>query len=436
MTLRNLKNIANISLRNFFRNTSRYRLLVIALASAVLVQVLILGTILGMTETLRGKAARYFGGEIAVLGYGEGAFSQIEEVQALTDAVDSSSVAYQNIVRRSIYYRTDVSLFYEGSYQSQRRLIGIDWEHEAQLKESFVFISGDFPSAGDKDAILISADTAKILKISAGDRILVSLTTDTGQANTGSYVVHGIFDDPSFFGYSAYLLRSEINRLMGKQADAVSEIGVFLSGRASEPRAARRILQSIQKTLPAYTEPFDTQTERDQAYRARTENPARTYGVITLNANLAEIKSLLDAMGLIAAFLIALFLLIVIFGVGNTYKMVVYERTREIGTMRAVGLTKNGTVLMFLFEALFLGLLGTAVGFVLGIAGLEVIKAMDFSGQEAFLIFLSQGKIMWNLSLAWVVVIMIIIASASIIGGYGSARRAADLPPVEALRQD
>lgn len=58
------------------------------------------------------------------------------------------------------------------------------------------------------------------------------------------------------------------------------------------------------------------------------------------------------------------FLMLMLLGVANTMLMSVLERTREVGTMMAVGLTRNSVMVLFLLEALVLGVLGAAMGLV------------------------------------------------------------------------
>ena len=60
---------------------------------------------------------------------------------------------------------------------------------------------------------------------------------------------------------------------------------------------------------------------------------------------------------------------IVAVGITNTFRMVVYERTREIGTMRALGFQRSQTRLLFLVEALLLSLSGVTAGMILAVIG-------------------------------------------------------------------
>ena len=141
-----MTNILRIAWRNFWRNLGRYRLLMAALAAAVMVQVTILGSILGLTDTLRAKAARYFGGHVVVLGYGADGYSSIRDAGQVEQALRSAAVRGATLVKRSHYYEKDATLFFAGNYHGQRRLIGVDWQSEQALLQTFDLVAGKLPA--------------------------------------------------------------------------------------------------------------------------------------------------------------------------------------------------------------------------------------------------------------------------------------------------
>jgi putative ABC transport system permease protein len=430
-----MTNILRVAWRNFWRNLGRYRLLMAALAAAVLVQVTILGAILGLTDTLRAKAARYFGGHVVVLGYGAEGYSDIRDAGQVEQALRSAAVRGSTLVKRSYYYEKDATLFFGGNYHGQRRLIGVDWQSEQALLRTFDLIAGKVPAGDDESTILVSSVAAAALGVRVGDEVLVSGTTEAGQRNTAFLTVFGIFNDPSIFGFTSYLPFRVVNRLLGADPNRVSEMGLFLPPRADPNRQARRVLAALAERLPVYPL-FSTQAQRDRAFRKRGPGAATRYGVITLDANLAEIRSLLESLAILASFLIILFLSIVVIGVANTYSMIVYERNQEIGTLRALGMPRGQAAWMFLFEALLLGACGSALGFGGGILALTGLSLLDLSSHEAMLMFLSRGHLTWSLPPLWTIGIIAATAVASMAGCLRSAARAAAVAPIVAIRKE
>lgn len=84
-----------------------------------------------------------------------------------------------------------------------------------------------------------------------------------------------------------------------------------------------------------------------------------------------EVKDMFDV---IFIFLFIIVFVIVVMSVTNTMSMAVIERTREIGTLRALGLKRKGVLLLFGVESCLLGVLGTVLGFFLYLLGWGWVK--------------------------------------------------------------
>lgn len=424
--------------RNFIRNLRRYRVLLLALILIVMALTAVLGTMLGLRGAVREKASRYFAGDLVVLGYQGTGSSRIADPAAVAAAVEDlgREVDQRTWSRRSTYYDMDaIELFFAGYYTRQRRMVGVEWELERPVLENFEFADGGVPPVDDETAILISTATAQLLGIGVGDDVLVSIRSDRGRTTTAEFIVSGIYIESSFFGYTSYVHRAALNRLREAPEDRVNEIGVYLGDPADEERAAAALTDALAaEGLPTFAVMTDRDAYSGESRRGRDQ---REYGVVTLGAQLDEINDLLGAITIIAGVIMVLFLGIVTVGVSNTWTMVVWERTREIGTLRALGMQRIGTISLFLLEALFLGATGAILGSGLGVALLAGIQRwVSFEPNAFTTLFLTRGRLAWNLPWWGTAGIAGLALGASLFGALRAAVRAGRVHPVEALRHE
>jgi putative ABC transport system permease protein len=126
---------------------------------------------------------------------------------------------------------------------------------------------------------------------------------------------------------------------------------------------------------------------------------------------------------IVITLLLVLTLIIGLLGITNTLALSVFERTREIGLLRAVGMTRRQVRRMVRYEAAIVAVFGAALGLVLGIAfGWLVVQASGSLGIEEFAIPIPS-----------LIVILILSALAGVLAASGPARRASKLNVLEAI---
>jgi ABC-type lipoprotein release transport system permease subunit len=145
------------------------------------------------------------------------------------------------------------------------------------------------------------------------------------------------------------------------------------------------------------------------------------------NRGMIILQTMLASVGTLA-------LLVASIGIANTMIMSVYERTKEIGILKAVGASAGQVRSLFVIEASLIGLLGGIVGTLLGwllgiglnVLILEILEWQDVNVQGTFFV------VSW-----WLVAIALAFATlVGLVAGLYPAARAARLPPLEALRYD
>jgi putative ABC transport system permease protein len=146
-----------------------------------------------------------------------------------------------------------------------------------------------------------------------------------------------------------------------------------------------------------------------------------TWKVDVLADQRDEINSALTVLLAIALGLIGLTVLIAVVGVGTTTALSVVERVRESGLLRAVGLSRGGLRAMLTTESALYGVIGAAIGLVLGVPyAWLAVRVIPVNAPLALPV--------WQLALVFLILVLLTAAA-----GVLPARRAAKVSPVVAL---
>ncbi len=167
-------------------------------------------------------------------------------------------------------------------------------------------------------------------------------------------------------------------------------------------------------------------------YRNNDKFKAKTFS----NAAMIEqYGQQLQMMSMGVAVIAAISLLVGGIGVMNIMLVSIQERTREIGTRKALGATNSSIRLQFIVEAIVLcvvgGILGIILGIVFGYAGTVAMSRMMASTSSD-----GSGKIAFNLPFDGILMSLIFSAAVGIFFGYYPANKAAKMNPIDALRYE
>jgi ABC-type antimicrobial peptide transport system permease subunit len=156
-------------------------------------------------------------------------------------------------------------------------------------------------------------------------------------------------------------------------------------------------------------------------------------GVQTAKDMLDNIKKIFTLIGLIIGAIGGIVLFVAALGIINSMIMATYERTREIGILRACGATRSNIRTMFLFEAATLGLLGGVIGLAVsfGLARILNTIANGFAASQGLPI-----KDFISFPLWLVIGVVALTTFIGALSGLLPAIKASNLDPVEALRYE
>ncbi len=126
-------------------------------------------------------------------------------------------------------------------------------------------------------------------------------------------------------------------------------------------------------------------------------------------------------LGLVYA-LLSLAIVVSLFGIANTLALSIYERTRELGMLRAIGMSRRQVRRMIRYESVITALIGAVLGMILGLifAALLSVPLQD----EGFVLSYPVGQLFF---------ILVVAALAGVVAAIAPARRAARLDVLQAL---
>lgn len=425
-----------LAIRNLALQRKRYAVIGVAVALGFALITIISGATAGALGTVRDKAARYFAGHISITGYTPDRAQRISDPDGLIDALRSAVGGIRTISRRTVYYRQDAKLFFGGASIRQRRLVGVDFDAEYQELLGMKFLDGSLDAMlGDhgRKGILISQAAADLLLAKAGDSIELFLTTDTGQYNTATLVIRGVFQETSLFGFVAYLRNEDLNALLGRPVDAATDIAIYGKNGVNLGRLAQAIHDALAPRIAVMPVLSNKSARSDALNNGLREE---TMAIMTLDAHLAQITDLLDAFTAVSYFVLLVFVLIVMVGILNTYRVLVYERMREIGTMRALGMGRSSVIALFISEAAMLAGISSLVGLGFGILGLWGVGSLDLGAIAAAAMFTNAGHLGFFVNASASAMNLLAMMVAVMLAAYGPARNAGAIRPADAMRSN
>ena len=147
----------------------------------------------------------------------------------------------------------------------------------------------------------------------------------------------------------------------------------------------------------------------------------------TMPVYLSEVSDLLGAMNIIAYFLYGMMLLIILVSAAVTYRLILHERSKEIGVMRTIGFY-GGDLRMVLWAELFaLGCAALLAGFLLAWILGQALTLLSFSWLPSFEIFMKDGKLI-SMYLPKTVIInivsvFVVLSAATLVPAFRSSKK-------------
>jgi putative ABC transport system permease protein len=259
--------------------------------------------------------------------------------------------------------------------------------------------------------ILIPELLAKGMKIKTGDIAVVVATNDDGSVNGYQFTVGGVVSSVTGpGGRDGYIHIDDGRQMLRLEEPEVSEVAIRIRNLDALDGVESRLRETLGKEM--------------------TPKGMPTFEIHTWK-KLTPFFNVVRMIDVMTFFIKLMLIAIVLISVMNVMIMAVYERTREIGTIAAIGTLPGRILSMFVIEGLSLGLLGAASGTILGSLALVIMNAFKIK----FNFGRAQGLIL-NASLnpVDIITIALIVIAVAVLAGFRPAYQASRLEPIEALR--
>jgi ABC-type lipoprotein release transport system permease subunit len=292
------------------------------------------------------------------------------------------------------------------------QIVGVDPLKEKKVTNLYAAIpdsAGGYFTGSRKNQIVIGRKLAEKLKVRLKSKIVLRFQNIDGNLTEAAFSVNGIFQTANngFDETNVFIKKGDLNILIGTESKN-QEIAIILKDIDKIP-AVEALLKS---RLPGLD--------------------IRNW--IELRPEMGLISS---AIAMEVYIILGIILFALAFGIVNTMLMVVFERTRELGMLMAVGMSKSRVFRMIMLETVFLTIIGGIIGMILSafLVGYFHQKGIDLSsmskglgayGFDPNIYPFIKRELYFNLSL--------MIISTAILAAIMPARKALKLKPVEAIR--
>lgn len=276
---------------------------------------------------------------------------------------------------------------------------------------------------------------------------MVSGTSDQFQVTIPQSFVSalGFTDDQAAIGQTiTFAFQDSQGKTFTKEATVVGVQEKTLinsdGGITTNSAFAKAVYEQTNAALPAFQQnrftnviaKFDPAMSEPDRQALKQSLKDQGYDAITLQDQLGVVNDIIDAVTIFLNVFAAIALLAASFGIVNTLLMAVQERTREIGLMKALGMSRGRIFTLFSLEAILIGFWGAIIA--LGVANLLGRLGSRIATNTIFKAF--DGLQLFSFPWRSMVPIILLIMAIAFLAATLPARRAAKLDPIEALRYE
>lgn len=424
-----------IAFRNLVQHSKRTLLLggAIAVVTALLVFLMCLSC--GVRATMIESGTTLSTGHINVAG-----FYKVTAGQSAPLVTDYKKV--EAIVRSTLDDIDYLSMRGRGwarvisdSGSMQVAIGGIDIDHEPGFRRVVKVSQGKIEDLKQPNTVLLFEKQAKKLDVHVGDTLILSVLTPRGVNNTIDLRVAAIAQDIGILSsFNIFIPEPSIEQLYQLKSDSIGAIHIYLKNMNHIPQDMDKLRQALSAAGYVLMDPQSVPFWQKFESVNREDWTGQKLDLTTWEDELSFIRwssSVVDGLTFVLTIVL---LTIIAIGIMNSMWIAIRERTREIGTLRAIGMQRLRVMAMFLIESFTLGALGTLAGAVSGLGFALVLNSAKVPVPEGAQFFLMSTTLKFTVEIGRIVLGMAVITGSTTLISLIPSWHAARLKPITAMQ--
>lgn len=425
-----------IALMNLVEHRRRTAFLGTAIAVVTALFVLLTAVSVGIRQTMVQTAITLSTGHINVGGFFKPTAGQagpvVTDFHAVEELVKRNMPELESAAARGRGWGSVVS----DMGKLQAGLAGIDIRTEPEFKNVLKLVAGNLDDMSDPHTIVLFEEQAKKLEVKVGDALTITTQTTRGVNNTFDCRVVAIARDIGLLSqFSVFVPNDALRSLYQLRPDVAGAIHIHIKPAYVDD--LKPIVERLRKTLE--TAGYRLMEADGRPFWMKFQSVTREdwtgqkLDVTTWEDELSYMMWSLSALQGLTGVMMVILIAIVVMGIMNTLWIAIRERTREIGTLRAIGMQRTRIARLFLLEAAFLGALSGTLGVGLGIVTAGLINLAKIHVPLSVQLFLMRDTVKLVLDPSVLGSAVALITTVTAAAALYPSLRAARLKPVDAM---
>ena len=425
-----------IAFRNLVQHQRRTLFLGMAIAAVTALLVLLNGLSTGVRETMIDTATTLSTGHVNVGGFYKVTAGQAAPV--VTDYKKVLEIAKKAVpemafaVQRGRGWAKVVS----DTGSMQLGITGVDIKSEPKIAQVLQLVSGNLNDLAQPGTMLLFDNQAEKLGTKVGDAITISAPTTRGTNNTIDVRVVAIAHSLGLLStWNAFIPIDSLRALYQLNQDSTGVIQIMLERKDFDkiPAIAARLRQVYEqagyRVMDADPRAFWMKFQSV----SREDWTGQKLDITNWEDEISFMTWTLKALQGLSVVLIVILIAIIIIGIMNTMWIAIRERTREIGTLRAIGMHRREVLWMFLLESIMLGFGATIGGALAGAAIAAGLNAAHVPVPTGLQFFLMSPHLHLSVHGSLLVFAVVLITVVTAVAALYPSMKAARLQPVDAM---